>query len=107
MKILLILTLLSLLTSPLASARSYECDVKDDSTSNINISVRGQRAEVVLQNSTRYEYNCLAERDDFGLLIDCTTTMLDFMILLNDEYQHSISGGVMSSTHNLFSDIEC
>ena len=104
MKILLIM---GLLISSLASARSYDCDVKNDSDSNIFISVRGQKADVVLENSKRYEYNCSAERDDFGLLIDCTTTILDFMILLNDEFQYSISGGVMSSTHNLFSDIEC
>ena len=58
---------------------------------------------------TGKEYNyrdCKTQKDQFGTLIDCNSGLTDFMILIDEKGQQT-SGGIMSSTHDLFVDLNC
>ena len=92
-----------------AQAASYECEFESrNSNDSININLSGKLAKVRLNlNDKPHSYkNCRVEKDDVGVLIDCNSDAVDFMILLNNEVRPA-SGGVMSSTHELYADIDC
>ena len=66
-------------------------------TASTNLSFKGKE----------YSYrDCLTLKDQFGTLIDCNSGLTDFMILI-DEKSKPTTGGIMSSTHDLFVDLEC
>jgi hypothetical protein len=93
----------------LAMSKSYNCTYDlDDSSYSIKVSTRGKKAKVSLnlQTKTKKYSKCAITKDDFGTLIDCSNHKIDLMILLNDS-DGSNSGGIMSSTHDLFLDIQC
>lgn len=104
----LLLTLL-LMLSISAQAKVYECLIESDEESgSVKVSVQKKKANVLLHHDakkTTYK-NCQSNRDEFGLLIDCNNSEIDFMILINDEIAPA-SGGIMSNTHSLFVDLEC
>ena len=99
-----------LMLSPvLAQAGNYKCRFNaDEGNGTVNIYVKNKFATINLnfQQSVQTYRGCDATKDDFGLLIDCNSGNLDFMILLNNEVSPA-SGGIMSSTHELFVDINC
>lgn len=93
----------------MAQAASYECEFESSNPKDsINIKLSGKLAKVKLNhnNKTNSYKNCRVEKDDVGVLIDCNSDVIDFMILLNNEVRPA-SGGVMSSTHELYADIDC
>jgi hypothetical protein len=103
-----LITALLLLPSVGFSA-NYNCNFStDEGAGSLNISIKGSKASIDLDNNgDKYSYkNCKVEKDDIGLLVDCNTGNLDFMILLNNEVRPA-SGGIMSSTHELFADVDC
>ncbi len=102
-----LIAILSILLVNTAFSRSYHCEYNDSQQGEIEIDIRGKRAHVRLINNRIYQYdNCATIRDDFGLLIDCKSGLLDFMVLLNSA-NRATQGGIMSNTHDLFTDIHC
>ncbi len=90
-------------------AQSYDCKYSTaNGSGTLDLLIKGKTANVSLVYEGKdfsYE-NCKAEKDDIGLLIDCNAGSLDFMVLLNNEVRPA-SGGIMSSTHELFADVDC
>lgn len=89
--------------------KSYDCKYKiNDSEEVVEIKTKPRSAAVTLNHLGKmYNYNkCKTVKDEIGILIDCNRGSLDFMILLNNEVRPA-SGGIMSSTHELFVDIDC
>lgn len=105
-------TLMTLLlaVSTIAYGESiYSCQFQlDDGEKKVKIEMTGNdKAKVILEhNGTKSLNNCKADKDEIGLLVDCSTKKLDFMILLNNEIGPP-SGGIMSSTYDLYADIDC
>jgi len=96
-----------LLTSQFAFAVEYKCKFDQDKSGDLSIQTNGSNAKVELSLSKSYVYsNCKSTKDDFGVLIDCNSPGLDFMVLINNEVRPA-SGGIMSTTHDLFVDIDC
>lgn len=97
-----------LLLPSLSFAKSYKCNLEQGS-GNVNLFLSNSSSadvELLYQGGV-FNYNeCKANKDEFGILIDCKSGNLDFMILLNDKVSPA-AGGVMSSTHDLFVDIKC
>jgi hypothetical protein len=88
---------------------TYNCHfTTDEGDGNLRIAIKGSKASIELSNSGKnYTYkNCKVEKDDIGILVDCNAGSLDFMVLLNNEVRPA-SGGIMSSTHELFADVDC
>jgi hypothetical protein len=93
----------------LAMATTYNCTYELESSEYaLKITTRGNKAKIninIAGKKKKYS-KCSVNQDDFGTLIDCSNHRLDLMILLN-ESDDSNSGGIMSSTHDLFLDIQC
>lgn len=102
--------LLFVLTLPYISfAKTYKCKYfSNGKEQNIKIKTKKSTAKVwlELERNKRTYSNCERIKDDFGVLIDCNRNNLDLMFLLTEEDQ-IIRGGIMSSTFDLFLDIEC
>lgn len=92
-----------------AQAKGYSCLIEsDDVSGSLNISMKNKKAVIVLKydgGEKTYD-DCTANRDEFGLLVDCNKGERDFMVLINDELSPA-TGGIMSTTHELFVDLEC
>lgn len=104
-----IIFILILLLPAIGLGKPINCDFEFKSGhGKLKLTVKENRARVRLNYQRGiYTYkNCNANKDEFGLLIDCNTGNLDFMVLLSDSIK-SLTGGIMSSTHNLFVDIDC
>lgn len=100
---------LALFYSSLTMAKSYTCQFEDTNHSGkVNIHVNGTKAKLSLFRGTqKNDYpKCNAKRDDFGLLIDCSAPNVDLMLLINDDTR-IITGGIMSSSFDLFLDLDC
>ena len=86
-------------------ASKNSCTFEGGST---EISYNGDEASVQINyahHGPTY-HNCKVTSDEFGKLIDCNTGNRDFMILISKDGP-SRSGGVMSKTLNLFTDVKC
>lgn len=109
-KILNIILVTLFLIPTLGYSMTYQCDFENEDgvRGDVKLVLKRRSADVSLDNGSslkRYN-NCDISNDDFGILIDCNAGNLDFMILLNNKVKPA-KGGIMSSTHNLFVDIEC
>jgi hypothetical protein len=92
-----------------SSNKNYQCQFTDNGRiGKANIQVGKQLGAIELIHSDgHYSYQaCQIDKDDFGTLIDCSEKDIDLMILLNDDTKR-VNGGIMSSTHNLFLDLDC
>ncbi len=102
--------LLWLILIPLgAFGNTYKCDLGSNKKNDkIEINIKKKSIKISLtEHNKKYIYkNCKKEKDDVGLLLDCTAGNLDLMILLSPELK-PISGSIISSTHNLYEDINC
>ena len=86
---------------------SYETDNKKGRVSIKTNSDNDLATVKLIKDYKNFSYsNCLTSRDEFGLLIDCKSVNLDFMVLIGTTAQIT-SGGIMSTTHDLFVDIDC
>lgn len=98
-----------LLLPTIGYSANYSCNfTSEDGTGSLQISINKSNARVDLTNNgnaTSYKF-CKVEKDEIGLLVDCNSGNLDFMVLLNNEVRPA-SGGIMSSTHELFVDVDC
>ncbi|MDP7321057.1 MAG: hypothetical protein QF441_10635 [Bacteriovoracaceae bacterium] len=104
-----LLSILLLIPTMALASEGYECHFASSyNADGVKIDINGQFSQVELIHKGKKSFykKCKAEKDDFGLLIDCTQGLTDFMILLNNEVRPA-SGGIMSSTHDLFVDIDC
>ena len=109
MKYTMKLLALLLITQPLCYGMTYKCEfVSDNPSDELKISLDKSEATVLVKfENQKHEYSkCKLEKDDVGVLIDCSAGRLDFMILLNNQVSPA-AGGVMSSSLNLFTDINC
>ena len=100
----LILVLL-MLGSTSVMAASYNCTFDNDGEDGqISLNISGSSAELTLTyDGNKKEYKkCKVSKDDFGRLSDCSELDQDLMVLVNEE-----SGGIMSSTLDLYVDLEC
>lgn len=103
------LTMCIFLLPLIAFGETYNCQFESDlGVGTLQLNIMARRASVKLKlNRRTYKYlDCSSEKDDIGTLIDCNAGNLDFMLLLNRNISPA-SGGIMSSTHNLFVDLDC
>ena len=103
MKVLILVV--ALMTSTLCFGKSYTCEYENDGNDHkLSVSIDGGKASLNIQNKNYKD--CKAEKDEFGTLVDCSAMELDLMVLVNDGSEGT-SGGIMSSTFDLFVDLEC
>ncbi len=105
----LIYTIMALTVMNGSLAQEYKCVfISDNESDGVSISMSQKNANVtVIYEDKKHQYkSCKVEKDDVGVLIDCSAGSLDFMILLNNQVSPA-AGGIMSSSLNLFSDINC
>ncbi|MBD64203.1 MAG: hypothetical protein CME62_03295 [Halobacteriovoraceae bacterium] len=103
MKCLLITTLLFL--PLLAQAKTYQCQYDHEGKlEKLKVVISPKMLELSFKGK---EYtNCTKEKDEFGTLVDCGIRDLDLMVLINDAGD-TITGGIMSSSFDLFVDLDC
>lgn len=104
-----LLTVCIFLLPLMAFGGTYNCHFESNQgDGTLQLKIIAKEASVKLRyNKRTYKYfDCSSEKDDIGTLIDCNTGNLDFMLLLNRNISPA-SGGIMSSTHNLFVDLDC
>ena len=107
MKTLSLIFLLSL--SSLAQAKFYSCEYEINSrTEKVDVKTykRSAKIEITKGNQVYTYRNCELDRDDFGTLVDCSNRELDLMVLINPE-RRKTTGGIMSNTFDLFTDLDC
>lgn len=99
----------SLFLSNIVYAKTYTCTfTHEQQREQLELKVKKSISTTNIElNGKEYTYNnCKTQKDQFGTLIDCNSGLTDFMILL-DEKNKPTSGGIMSSTHELFVDLKC
>ena len=110
MRTIIFVSLIIFSQSILASYnKNYTCHFNNKGLSGkANIQIDKQIGGIELTHSNgHYSYQaCAVDKDDFGILIDCSEKDIDLMILLNDDSKR-VNGGIMSSTHDLFLDLDC
>lgn len=84
---------------------SYEKNGKDYPV-KVYTQRKSTRVIVYTERSKERFHNCSYIRDDFGKLFDCSSHKLDLMILIGKD-KGIESGGIMSSTLDLFLDLKC
>lgn len=101
----LLIVLLTLCFCTFAQAKSYSCEYENNGDlKKLEVSIDGKAAQLKIAGK---EYKkCKVDKDEFGQLVDCSELDLDLMVLVN-ETQESTTGGIMSSTFDLFVDLEC
>ncbi len=107
MKILILLTSLTFSLNLLS--KTYNCSfTHNDSEDQVELKVNKKKTITHLEfKGQEYNYkDCKTQKDQFGTLIDCNSGLTDLMILLNEQ-EKPASGGIMSSTHDLFVDLKC
>lgn len=103
MKALIITTLL--LLPVLVQAKTYECKYDRDGKLESLKVVISHKANSLSFMGKIYQ-KCSTEKDEFGTLVDCGNDELDLMVLINDAGQ-DVTGGIMSSSFDLFVDLDC
>lgn len=94
-----------LIASSFVHAKSYDCKYENDNErKKIDITIKDGNGSIVLDGK-KYN-NCKLDKDEFGQLLDCGDLELDLMVLVN-QTEENITGGIMSSTYDLFVDLEC
>lgn len=109
LKLIIVSTLLFSQVLWASSNKNYQCEFSDNGQpGKANVQLGKHLGGIELIHSDgRFSYQaCQIDKDDFGTLIDCSEKDIDLMILLNDDTKR-VSGGIMSSTHNLFLDLDC
>lgn len=103
MKFLLTLSLLTF--SLCAFSAMHSCQFESDSSDgSISVDLKGTLAEVTLKRrgSEKKYTNCKISKDEFGNMFDCNQGDIDFMVIVNED-----TGGIMSSTEELYEDLDC
>lgn len=94
---------LSMLLPLLSFGQDYHCLIDDPDLSG-RIAIVKSEIQINLNDKIIKFNNCDSQKDDYGLTLNCDDD--DFIILINNELSPA-TGTVMSTSLDLFVDLDC